>query len=150
MLLGAGLGGFIDGIVLHQLLQWHHMLSSTNANPATTVAGLESNTLADGLFHAGTWLAVAAGIALLIRSWQRGFIAPPWRRQVGVLLIGWGAFNFVEGTANHLVLGIHHVRDDLGGPLEWDLAFLASGLVLFACGVLLANPRERATARDAT
>jgi uncharacterized membrane protein len=25
---GLGLGGFFDGIVLHQLLQWHHMLSS--------------------------------------------------------------------------------------------------------------------------
>ncbi|TIP73091.1 MAG: DUF2243 domain-containing protein, partial [Mesorhizobium sp.] len=25
ILLGLGLGGFFDGIVLHQLLQWHHM-----------------------------------------------------------------------------------------------------------------------------
>ena len=27
ILFGLGLGGFVDGIVLHQLLQWHHMLS---------------------------------------------------------------------------------------------------------------------------
>ncbi|MCK1539441.1 DUF2243 domain-containing protein, partial [Bradyrhizobium sp. 176] len=27
VLLGLGLGGFFDGIVFHQLLQWHHMLS---------------------------------------------------------------------------------------------------------------------------
>ncbi len=26
LLVGLGLGGFFDGIVLHQLLQWHHML----------------------------------------------------------------------------------------------------------------------------
>ena len=26
--LGMGLGGFIDGIVLHQLLQWHNLFSS--------------------------------------------------------------------------------------------------------------------------
>lgn len=26
-LLGIGFGGFVDGIVLHQLLQWHHMLT---------------------------------------------------------------------------------------------------------------------------
>jgi uncharacterized membrane protein len=28
-LLGIGLGGFVDGIVLHQVLQWHHMLTDT-------------------------------------------------------------------------------------------------------------------------
>lgn len=27
ILLGLGLGGFFDGIVLHQILQWHHMLT---------------------------------------------------------------------------------------------------------------------------
>lgn len=26
-MLGFGLGGFFDGILLHQLLQWHHLLS---------------------------------------------------------------------------------------------------------------------------
>jgi uncharacterized membrane protein len=25
--MGLGLGGFLDGIVLHQVLQWHHMLT---------------------------------------------------------------------------------------------------------------------------
>ena len=47
LLLGIGLGGFVDGIVLHQILQWHHLLSSTGEHPATTVAGLAANTLAD-------------------------------------------------------------------------------------------------------
>ena len=28
ILFGLGLGGFFDGIVLHQVLQWHHMLTS--------------------------------------------------------------------------------------------------------------------------
>jgi uncharacterized membrane protein len=147
VLLGVGLGGFIDGIALHQLLQWHHMLSSTAANPPTTVAGLEANTLADGLFHTGTWIAVAASTALLVRSWQRGLVAPPWPRHLGLLLIGWGAFNLVEGIINHLLLDIHHVRDDLGGPLGWDLAFLASGLLLLACGALLAAVYDGPAAR---
>ena len=48
VLLGVGLGGFVDGIVLHQILQWHHMLTATVDHPAETVAGLEANTLADG------------------------------------------------------------------------------------------------------
>ncbi|HEY8445710.1 MAG TPA: DUF2243 domain-containing protein, partial [Thermomicrobiales bacterium] len=56
ILLGLGLGGFFDGIVLHQILQWHHMVSSVSDYPTTTVAGLEANTLADGLFHAATYI----------------------------------------------------------------------------------------------
>jgi Predicted membrane protein (DUF2243) len=42
ILLDVGLGGFADGIVLHQVLQWHHMLTSEGSYPATTVAGLET------------------------------------------------------------------------------------------------------------
>lgn len=52
-LLGLGLGGFFDGIVLHQVLQWHHMLSSAGY-PPDTLANLEANTFFDGLFHAST------------------------------------------------------------------------------------------------
>ena len=39
---GLGLGGFFDGIVLHQVLQWHHMLS--NWFPVNTIENLEVNT----------------------------------------------------------------------------------------------------------
>ena len=54
-LFGLGLGGFIDGIVFHQVLQWHHMLTGdSGGEPSDTVAGLEANTLADGLFHLAT------------------------------------------------------------------------------------------------
>src|SRR3712207_4122993 len=105
LLLGLGLGGFVDGIVLHQVLQWHHMLTSTGEHPATTVAGLEANTLADGLFHAATWVLVATGLWLAYREWRRGRPAPPWPAQAGLLLAGWGVFNVVEGTIDHLLLG---------------------------------------------
>ena len=138
VLLGAGLGGFADGIVLHQILQWHHMLSSTQEHPVTSVAGLEANTLADGLFHLATWLAVLVASALLVRGWQRGELAPPWRRHVGLLLIGWGAFNLVEGTVDHLLLGVHHVREGENAT-AWDLAFLALGALQLAAGAVLAR-----------
>jgi uncharacterized membrane protein len=139
LLLGLGLGGFVDGIVLHQVLQWHHMLSDTGEHPTSTIAGLEANTLADGLFHAGTWVLVAVGMALMVRAWQRGALAPPWRLQIGILLAGWGVFNVVEGVVDHLLLGVHHVRDDLGGPVGWDLAFVALGLLQVLAGALLAR-----------
>ena len=134
VLLGVGLGGFIDGIVLHQVLQWHHMLTAEGCCSAASVAGLEENTLADGVFHLATWVTVLAGTALSVRAWRRGLLAPPWRAHVGALLLGWGAFNLVEGLVDHQLLGIHHVRDDLGAPVGWDIGFLFLGALLVAFG----------------
>lgn len=138
---GAGLGGFLDGIVMHQVLQWHHLLTSTGHHPLDTVSGKEVNVFADGLFHVATWVLVTVGIMLTVRAWQRRDLALPWRAHVGLLLVGWGSFNLVEGVVNHQILGIHHVRDDLGGPLSWDIAFLLSGAVLVSIGMLLARRR---------
>jgi uncharacterized membrane protein len=144
-LLGIGLGGFVDGIVLHQILQWHHMLTATDRYPADTIAGLEANTVADGLFHAATWVLVAVGSWLTVAAWQDGRLAPPWRVHVGLLLAGWGAFNVVEGIVDHHLLRVHHVRDDVSAPLPWDLGFLAFGGLLVATGWALARrPQSRA------
>jgi uncharacterized membrane protein len=139
LLLGVGLGGFVDGILLHQVLQWHHML--TGDRSADTVAGLEANTLADGLFHLGTWIVVAVAMTLTVSAWREGRLAPPWRAHIGLLLAGWGVFNLVEGMVDHVILGVHHVRDDLGGPLGWDLGFLGLAVVLIAIGAALVSPR---------
>jgi uncharacterized membrane protein len=34
------------------------------------------------------------------------------------------------------------VRDDLGGPLAWDLGFLGFGALLLIGGLMLARPRR--------
>ncbi|MBL1086151.1 DUF2243 domain-containing protein [Streptomyces actinomycinicus] len=144
ILLGVGLGGFLDGILLHQLLRWHHMLSSTDHDrigvkyyDPHTVSGLQMNTLWDGVFHTVCWLAVLGGLSVLYARVTAG------RRQVwgsrvlwGWILAGWGLFNLVEGVLDHHVLGIHHVHD---GPhrLWWDLGFLLLGALLLAGGGLL-------------
>lgn len=131
---GLGLGGFFDGIVLHQILQWHHMVS--NIHPVSTVAGLEINTLADGLFHAATYLFTVVGVFLLWSVARRPHRPWPLRSLVGTLLVGWGAFNLVEGVVDHHLLAVHHVRP---GPnqLVWDLGFLAWGAAMFVGGWLL-------------
>jgi uncharacterized membrane protein len=139
LLLGIGFGGFVDGIVLHQILQWHHMLTSEGCCPPTTIGGLQDNTLADGFFHVATWIALVVASSAMLRAWQQGRLAPPWRRQIGLAAAGWGLFNLVEGLIDHEILGIHHVRDDIGGPIGWDLAFLALGAVLVVGGVLVAR-----------
>jgi uncharacterized membrane protein len=147
ILLGLGLGGFADGIVLHQLLQWHHMLTDYGTHssfPATTVRSLEDNTLWDGLFHAGTWVLVVVGMFMLWRTVSAGHRVT-WRGLVGLLLVGWGIFNLVEGLVDHHILTIHHVRDDVADPLWWDLGFLALGAFLVLAGLALRST-DRATA----
>jgi uncharacterized membrane protein len=139
--LGIGLGGFLDGIVLHQILQWHHMLSSEGSYPATTVAGLETNTLWDGLFHLATWIAVAVGLCILSRRTKDWLWAISSRAFIGWMLVGWGSFNLVEGVVDHHVLGIHHVRTG-DNETMWDLAFLAVGALLLIGGWLLARSGE--------
>jgi uncharacterized membrane protein len=136
ILLGVGLGGFVDGIVLHQILQWHHMV--TEPFPPDNVRNLELNTLGDGLFHAFTWLITAVGLGLLWRASKRTDVLWSTRALVGSLAIGWGLFNLIEGIVDHHLLGIHHVRS---GPdqMAWDLAFLAFGAVLVVVGWMLAR-----------
>ena len=146
ILLGIGLGGFVDGILLHQILQWHHMLTSEGSYPKTTVAGLETNTLWDGLFHAATWLAVVAGIWVLWRRTTAGRWATSGRAFVGWLLVGWGSFNLVEGVVNHHVLTIHHVREGANAT-AWDVGFLLFGSFLVFAGWLVARAAGRSTAR---
>lgn len=142
ILLGIGLGGFVDGIVLHQMLQWHHMLTSEGSYPSTTVAGLETNTLWDGIFHGATWLAVAAGLYIL---WQR---ATDWRWAIsgrafiGWMLVGWGPFNLVEGIVDHHLLTIHHVREGVSNEWAYDSGFLAFGAILVIGGWALARSEE--------
>jgi uncharacterized membrane protein len=138
-MLGIGLGGFIDGIILHQILQWHHMLTSEGCCPKKTVAGLEDNTLADGLFHAFAWLMVVVGTVLLWRRARAG-ARPDGRRLVGLALAGWGLFNLVEGLVDHQLLGLHHVKP---GDAGWafDAGFLVLGACLLVGGAALARVR---------
>src|SRR5687767_3894014 len=98
--LGLGLGGFIDGIVLHQLLQLHHMISSTEKGDMTTVEGLEANTLADGLFHTATWVLTAIGVWWLWSNISRRRVTLD-RQFLGWTLIGWGLFNVADEIVFH-------------------------------------------------
>jgi uncharacterized membrane protein len=149
VLLGLGLGGFVDGIVLHQILQWHHMLSAEGSYPKTTVAGLEANTLADGVFHASTWILAAMGVWLLWRAARSHGGVGPGRVLAGWMLFGWGVFNVVEGIVDHHILGIHHVREGAGiNETAWDLAFLTFGAALLIVGWLMTRNREGQVARD--
>lgn len=139
ILLGLGLGGFVDGILLHQIFQWHNMLSSTDRWARTTLDGMESNMLADGLFHLATWALVAAGVWALWSGMRHREYASG-KALLGWALAGWGIFNLFEGIIDHQILGIHHVREE---SLAWDVGFLAFGVALIVVGWLLARAGKR-------
>ena len=142
VLLGAGLGGFVDGIVLHQMLQWHNMISSKL--PPLTLVDAKINMFWDGAFHAGVWMLTFAGIWMLFRAGKRADCVWSGRVLGGAMLAGWGLFNLVEGIIDHQILGLHHVHDLAPNRLVFDLAFLLFGAVLVGVGALLVKS-ERAS-----
>ena len=131
LLLGMGFAGFFDGIVLHQILQWHHLLSSVR--PMTTMSDVKVHSTADGLFHALDYGVTIAGVALLWRSHQADELPRSSQPFVGLILLGAGLFNTVEGIIDHEILGIHHVHSGQHYML-WDLAFLGLGIALMIAG----------------
>ncbi len=136
LVFGIGLGALLDGFVLHQLLQWHHLWSSRTT--MTTVEGLEHNTLADGIFHFSFLLVLVAGVVLL--AGRRLHV----RETVGCVLVGFGSFHLVDQLVFHLALGAHHIREGVDNYQLYDWGFFAVGLVLIAAGATVIRSALRA------
>jgi uncharacterized membrane protein len=136
LLLGIGIGGLIDGIVFHEILQWHNMVSAVV--PPDDVAALRYNVLADGLFHGVAVLMTLLGLALLWRAVRAGrTVGASATGAFGGLLGGIGLFNLVEGIVNHHVLKLHNVRE-VADPTPYNFGFLLlGGLLPLALGALL-------------
>lgn len=119
--LGFALGGFFDGIVLHQVLQWHHLLSALDGG---VFGDVSVQILADGLFHLVMYAVALVGLWLL---WQRrhAFAAPGSSRAfVGSLLMGFAVWHVVDALTFHWLLALHRIRMDSDIPLVWDLLWL--------------------------
>lgn len=123
-LLGFAMGGFFDGILLHQVLQWHHLLSGWV--PGGTLDLERLHVWWDGIFHAIHYALAALGLALL---WSRGGPLP-----AGWFAIGFGAWHVLDAMVNHWALGLHRIRQDSPQPLLWDLLFFGLGLAAIALG----------------
>lgn len=145
LLLGIGMGGFVDGIVLHQLLQWHNMLS--NRISPDTMDGMRINMVWDGVFHAAVWVVTLLGVFLLHSAALRRAAIPTGRAFVGYLVLGWGLFNLVEGVINHQILALHFVRQ-VPNHTVYNLTFLAiGGLFLMGIGWWLVRSGHNDTPR---
>lgn len=132
LVLGIGLGGFIDGIVLHQILQWHEMLS--NKIPPTDLVAKSVNMFWDGIFHAFCLLVVLAGMVLLWKTGRRPDADRRGSLLWGGLLAGWGIFNIVEGLLDHHILKLHNVREITTDVPAWNFGFLGFSVLLLGVG----------------
>ena len=154
LVLGMGLGGFFDGIVLHQILGWHHLICTTRTCHPLSIADLQRKNTADGYFHLGTYLLTIWGCTLLFRAGRERDALWSGRLLPGATLAGWGVFNLVEGIIDHHLLGIHHVRPRSANPAAWDVGFLVFGALLVFAGWRLVQAGRRndlstaATRRD--
>jgi uncharacterized membrane protein len=135
MILGIGLGGFIDGIVLHQILQWHEMLSSKVAN--TTLEGKSINMFWDGIFHFFCLLVVITGIIFLWKLFARPDANKSGKLLSGGLILGWGLFNVVEGVIDHHLLHLHNVKETTTNPALWNYGFILISILMLVIGYIL-------------
>ncbi len=121
--IGFALGGFFDGILLHQVLQWHHLFSLV---PGETWQDIRMQILMDGLFHVLHYVIALAGLWLLWRG-RAGFSGSGADlRLLGAALLGFSLWQFVDIALFHWVLGIHRVRVGVEAPLAYDLGWLAA------------------------
>ena len=127
VILGFALGGFFDGILLHQILQWHHLLSLVPG-----MDDLRLQVLWDGYFHMLMYVVALVGLLGLWRAWRRGALAAG-RPLAGAILVGFGLWHSIDALLSHWLLGIHRIRIDSPDPLLWDLAWL----VVFGIAPLL-------------
>jgi uncharacterized membrane protein len=121
VVLGLAIGGFFDGILLHQVLQWHHFLSGVS-DPS--VQDIRVQILADGLFHVAMYLVGAVGLYLLWRARRELSRDDSGSALLGSVLIGFGAWQFLDVILAHWILVIHRIKMETDVPLAWDLGWL--------------------------
>jgi uncharacterized membrane protein len=133
-ILGFAFSGFFDGILLHQVLQWHHLLSLVQGE---SFRDMRVQILADGIFHLASYLLATAGLLLL---WRSRRTAPPDRVILAWANFGFAAWQVSDVILAHWAIGLHRVRVDVPDPLPWDIGWLAAfGLVPLITGILLWN-----------
>ncbi len=137
-----GIGGFVDGIVLHQLLQVHEMLS--NKIPATNYIGKSVNVFWDGIFHLFCLTVVVVGVTLIWKLMLRKDVDCSGKLLLAGLLFGWGIFNLVEGIIDQHILELHNVIEYADSHAPGNYTFLGMSIILIVVGgILFRNENKR-------
>ncbi|AFS70405.1 Hypothetical protein Eab7_1274 [Exiguobacterium antarcticum B7] len=124
-LFGLGLIAFLDEVMFHQLLGWHHFYDKS-----TTSVGLFS----DGLFHAFSWFATVAALFLVadLRRRQTFWLM----RWISGVLIGVGVFQLYDGLVQHKVFRLHQIRYEVD-ILPYDIIWNTSATLILCLGLVL-------------
>ncbi len=133
--LGIGIGGMLDGTVLHQILQWHEMLS--NKLPPFTLLNKSVNMFWDGIFHFFCFIIILIGIVMLSKVAFDKNETKGWGKVTGGLLLGWGIFNVVEGLIDHQILKLHNVKETSAAVDLWNYGFLMISILLIIVGWMI-------------
>jgi uncharacterized membrane protein len=138
--LGVGFGGLVDVLVFHLILQTHHLLSGY-VDP-TTMGGLRTNVLADGVFSLVMLAVMGVGGAKLWSALVRADPAEPPSASavVGAAVIGLGAWNLFDVVVDHAVLRLHAATYPVLDV--YDLGWFVASLVLVAAGWLAVRDGE--------
>lgn len=152
--LGFALGGFFDGILLHQVLQWHHFLSLVEGE---ALRDLRTQVLADGMFHVVVYAIAGGGLWLLWRA-RGGFTGSVTDRVLlGSALLGFSLWQFTDVVVFHWILRIHRIRVGVDNPLLYDIGWtvvfgvptLIAALWIFRRGGWGGTPGSRRTTAPA-
>jgi len=147
IVLGLGFGGFADGIVLHQILGWHHVVCNTLDCQPLSIQQLEHQNMQDGFFLLITWIVSLTGVVMLFHAARHQVSDWSARGLFGAMLAGWGLFNFIEGMINHQILGIHHVLPG-NHQLLCDILYLTLGLVCIYVGMRMTTSSRKQLLRQ--
>jgi uncharacterized membrane protein len=127
---GFGFSGLIDVLVLHLVLQWHHLVSGFY--PQTTMNGLRTNILADGLFSITMVVIMGIGCGLLWRAERRAASPLPVRPIAGSAVIGLGVFDLYDALVDHILLGLHQPLSQGG---RYNPHWIVVSLLIIGAGV---------------
>ena len=121
VILGIGIVGTLDEIVLHQLLQWHNFYVHTTEY---------WRIVSDGIFHLVTAGLLLLGALLLWRNRRLLSRSMDARPLIAGILFGMGGFNLFDGTIQHKILQLHPVREGVENILPYDLVYNGLAIVL--------------------
>jgi len=132
-LFGIGAAAFVDEVVFHQLLHWHHFYDKS-----TTDVGLVS----DGLLHAFGWFAVVSSLFWLAALRARR--ALNWRGWGGGALLGGGLFQLYDGTVQHKLMRLHQIRYEVE-ITPYDITWNVIAVMFIIAGIVVVRSTRTTT-----
>lgn len=141
---GFGFSGLVDVLLLHHVLQLHHLVS--NKVEPTTLTGLRLNIFADGLFSLAMLTIMSVGGGLVWAAERRRARQPlPPRPLAGAAVVGLGVFDLFDVVVDHTLLGLHHATS---GPGFYDPHWAVISLLIIGAGAYIYRHSTTETQRS--